>query len=231
MARSTRSYKNKTKISFKWTKELIIFLSVLSIAIILTIICLIPTTKEKFYSEFTNAAAANSATAIPEDHVFSYISYKELLKKKEAATKEDPLFILYGSSLDSTTVSNLYNLDAKAKEYGVTHIYIFNSQFAMETDQDDENDMAVIKTRAQEITGNEDTDLDLFTYNQLWVFNGEKGIESSTKLSTDIVFNSSDYMANVGGDNDNDPTFANAIQKCFSEYSPKGMAAQNNKSN
>ena len=73
MARTTK--KNRSYVSFKWTKELIIFLSALAVAIILTIICLIPTSKERFMSEWSTAISNASGTALNEDHIFKYISF------------------------------------------------------------------------------------------------------------------------------------------------------------
>lgn len=214
MARSTINMARPTKIkksgssSFKWTKELIIFLSVLAVAIILTIICLVPTTKEKFDKEFSAAATANSATALPEEHVFSYISYKDLLRKKSSS---EPLFILYGSSADATTVSNMYDLNTKADLYEVSHIYILNCEFAMNTDQDDLDELAFVENREEEL-GVED----LFTYCQLWVFQNDS-----------LVWNSQDLLDDEGVETK--PTFSFAVYKCMSLYSPKALSINEEK--
>ena len=212
MARSTR-VKKTSSTKFKWTKELIIFLSVLCLAIILTIVCLIPTKKEKFYSEFSDAATAASATALPEDHVFSYISYKDLLKKKRNADEESPLFVLYGSANDSTTISNISNLNTKADDYGVEHIYILKCDFAMKTDTDDKDELKFVEDREEEL-GVED----LFTYCQLWVFENDK-----------LVFNSYDVLEDDGVETA--PDFAFAVYKCFSQYSPKALELKSTKEN
>lgn len=211
MARTTRSRKQHSgSVRFKWTKELIILLSVLAVAIILTIVCLVPTKKEKFYSEFTDAAAAVSdATAIPEDHVFSYISYSDLLKKKASATESEPLFVLYGSSADTTTITNLYELNSRADEYEVSHIYILNCKFAMETDQDDEVELKFVEDREEELGVK-----DLFTYCQLWVFENDE-----------LVWNSQDVIDDDGLEVE--PTFSFAVFKCMSTYSPKALELKN----
>lgn len=228
MARSTRSYKKSSVTRFKWTKELIIFLSVLCLAIVLTIVCLIPTTKERFYSEFTNAAASASATPIPEDHVFSYISYGDFIDKKKSATQDKPFIVLYGSSKDTTTLTNLNMLNTKAEEFGVEHIYILNCEFAMNADKEDEEDKSFIEKRTLEIAGTTDidkTNLDLYTYNQLWVFNGEKSEATEQYDASDIVFNSKIVMKNTGSDSQ--LTFEFAVLKCFSLYSPKALENTN----
>lgn len=113
MARSNSRGRNY--VPFKWTKELIIFLSILAVAIILTIVCLIPTSKEKFMTEWSDAITAASGTALDDDHVFEYISLSKFETKKSEATKDEPLIILYGSSTDSTTVSNISSINKKHK--------------------------------------------------------------------------------------------------------------------
>lgn len=84
MARSNSRGRNY--VPFKWTKELIIFLSILAVAIILTIVCLIPTSKEKFMTEWSDAITAASGTALDDDHVFEYISLSKFETKKSEAT-------------------------------------------------------------------------------------------------------------------------------------------------
>lgn len=113
MARSNSRGRNY--VPFKWTKELIIFLSILAVAIILTIVCLIPTSKEKFMTEWSDAITAASGTALDDDHVFEYISLSKFETKKSEATNDEPLIILYGSSTDSTTVSNISSINKKHK--------------------------------------------------------------------------------------------------------------------
>lgn len=85
MARSNSRGRNY--VPFKWTKELIIFLSILAVAIILTIVCLIPTSKEKFMTEWSDAITAASGTALDDDHVFEYISLSKFETKKSEATR------------------------------------------------------------------------------------------------------------------------------------------------
>lgn len=207
MARSNsraRSY-----VPFKWTKELIIFLSVLAVAIILTIICLIPTSEEKFMTEWSNAITAASGTALEEDHVFKYISLSNLEKEKEKATAESPLIILYGSPDDSTTASNISSINTKAKQYEVEKIYIFNCDFVLKADDTDSKDKAKLEDY-KEALGFEEVE-DLNTYCQLLVYTGNSQPEFSSK---EIIEDK----------NNADADFAKAMTKCFSTYSPKALA-------
>ena len=143
MARSNSRGRNY--VPFKWTKELIIFLSILAVAIILTIVCLIPTSKEKFMTEWSDAITAASGTALDDDHVFEYISLSKFETKKSEATKDEPLIILYGSSTDSTTVSNISSINKKAQDYGIDKIYILKSDFVMNADETDSKDKAKLR--------------------------------------------------------------------------------------
>lgn len=61
-------------------------LSILAVAIILTIVCLIPTSKEKFMTEWSDAITAASGTALDDDHVLSILAYLNL-KQKERSYK------------------------------------------------------------------------------------------------------------------------------------------------
>lgn len=209
MARSNS--KSRSYVPFKWTKELIIFLSVLVVAIALTIICLIPTSKERFMNEWTEAIEAASGTAFDDEHVFEYISYNELEKARKNCTEEDPLFVLYGSCLDSTTVSNITEVNEMATEYEVDKIYILKCDFVMEADEDDAKDKAKLE-KYRDALGLEKID-NLYTYCQLFVYTN----------SSEYDFNSQDII----DDSDNtDASFSKALKKCMSTYSPKAKDSE-----
>lgn len=208
MARTTK--KNRSYVSFKWTKELIIFLSALAVAIILTIICLIPTSKERFMSEWSTAISNASGTALNEDHIFKYISLNDFIDAKSEASEDKPLIILYGSSTDSTTVSNISAIDTTAQNYDVERIYILKSDFVMTADEEDQDDKAKLE-KYRDAIGYEKTD-DIKTYCQLLVYTGEDSFAFSSKEAIDNA-------DNVDGD------FTKAMHYCFSKYSPKGKDA------
>lgn len=204
MARSNS--KSRSYVQFKWTKELIIFLSILLVAIILTIICLIPTSKERFMNEWTEAIEAAEGTAFDEDHVFEYITYNELEKARKNCSEDEPLFVLYGSCLDSTTVSNITEVNDMATDYEVEKIYIFKCDFVMEADKDDAKDKAKLE-KYRDALCLEKID-NLYTYCQLFVFTN----------SDAYSFNSQDII----DDSDNtDASFSKALKNCMSLFSPK----------
>lgn len=201
MARSS-SRKRKNYVKFKWTKELIIFLSVLFIAILLTIACVVPTSKEKFMDSWNEATTASSATALDEDNVYKQIKYKDLLKKKNSS---EPLFVLYGSTKDNQTALSIQSINQKAKDFDIDRIYILNADFALDADQNSSSDKQMLKERKESL-GVEKLD----AYCQLWVYQDGK-----------LVFNTQDVI----DDKDNtDATFSKALSKCFSTYSPKSKS-------
>lgn len=217
MARSNSRGRNYTP--FKWTKELIIFLTILVVAIVLTIVCLIPTSKEKFMTEWSNAIKAASATALDEDHVFEYISLSKLEDKKKEATKDEPLFILYGSSADSTTVSNISSINTKAQDYGIEKIYILRSDFVMSADETDAKDKAKLNEYKEALLGNDNASStvnydDIKSYCQLFVYTGSDEYDFSSKVLIDD-------KNNLNAD------FTKALTKCFSKYTKK-LEEQNN---
>ena len=204
MARSNSRGRNY--VPFKWTKELIIFLSILAVAIILTIVCLIPTSKEKFMTEWSNAITAASGTALDEDHVFEYISLSKFEAKKSEATKDEPLIILYGSSTDSTTVSNISSIDK---------IYILKSDFVMNADETDSKDKAMLDEYKEALLGKDKASSsinydDIKTYCQLFVYTG----------ADEYDFNS---QALIDDKNNLNADFAKAMTKCFSKYTAKDV--------
>lgn len=213
MARSNSRGRNY--VPFKWTKELIIFLSILAVAIILTIVCLIPTSKEKFMTEWSDAITAVSGTALDDDHVFEYISLSKFETKKSEATKDEPLIILYGSSTDSTTVSNISSINKKAQDYGIDKIYILKSDFVMNADETDSKDKAKLDEYKEALLGKDkasssiDYD-DIKTYCQLFVYTG----------ADEYDFNS---QALIDDKNNLNADFAKAMTKCFSKYTPKDV--------
>lgn len=209
MARSNSRGRNY--VPFKWTKELIIFLSVLVVAIVLTIVCLIPTSKEKFMTEWSNAITAASGTSLDEDHVFEYISLSKFEDKKKEATSENPLIILYGSSTDSTTASNISSINTKAQDYKIDKIYILKSDFVMNADESDAKDKAKLDEYKEAILGKDEADKtidysEIKSYCQLYVYTGADGYDFSSKSVVD--------------DKDNlNADFAKAMTMCFSKYS------------
>ena len=200
MARTNK--KSRSYVSFKWTKELIIFLSVLAVAIILTIICLIPTSKEKFMTEWSNAGAT-----LNEDHIYKYIDLDDFIDAKKDASEDKPLIILYGSSTDSTTVSNISTIDTTAQNYDIERIYILKSDFVMNADDTDKDDKAKLE-EYREALGYEKLD-DIKSYCQLLVYTGGDSFAFSSKEAVDNT-------DNVNAD------FSKAMRTCFSKYSPKG---------
>lgn len=200
MARSTAKRRTGSE-KFVWTKELIIFLSVLLVAIAVTIFCLVPSKTERFNKEWQDAATAQSVTAIPNDNVFEYIDYDDLLDLIED-TKDEPLFVFYASPADANSVTNIITISDYSETYEVEKVYILNCNFHMQHDDEDIDDLKMIEDRTEKLQVET-----LEVYSQFWVYENGK-----------LVFNSDDdAYENV--------TFEWIVNKCYGEFTEIGKGA------
>lgn len=201
MARSTSRKRRTASERFVWTKELIIFLSGLGLLIALTIWALIPTKSERFYKEWTEAAAANEVqSVIPKDNVFEYIDYSDL-KKKIDKNPDEPIYVFYAYSEDINCLNSIVTLQDKATYYGVEQIYILNADFYAELE--DEDKVQDNKEYKEILEQQEALGVEFDKIGQLWVF------QNGT-----IKFNSSD-------DKYEEQSFEFIAKKCFQEFAVK----------
>lgn len=161
--------RKKNVIKFKWTKELIITLSVLVVLIISAVVLALPTPSEKIYNEYASVSATLSS-----DHVFVKTSYKGLLSKIEK--EDDLIFVYYGSTTCTNCVSNIEVFNSTAKSFEVKKVYYLESTFVDKLDEDKDEDMAKRDAWEVELGGVTLTDTP-----SLWVYQGGK-----------LIFNSSD---------------------------------------
>ena len=201
MARSTSRKRRTASERFVWTKELIMFLSGLGLLIALTIWALIPTKSERFYNEWTEAAAANEIqNVIPKENVFEYIDYSDL-KKKIDKKENEPIYVFYAYSEDVNCLNNIYTLQQKAEYYDVEKIYVLNADFYAELE--DEDKVQDNKEYKEILEQQEALGVEFDKIGQLWVFN--KG---------SIKFNSSDEKFE-------EQSFDFIAKKCFQEFAVK----------
>lgn len=180
MARAQRSRKRRTgSESFKWTKELIIFLAGIAVVIGLTIWALVPTKSERFLKEWQEAATLNEVTPIPNEHVFEYIDYNDLVDLIEE-NGETPIYVFYAHYEDVQSLSRISKLNTKAQDFEVEKIYILSAEMYYDLEQDEKVESN--KTFNEIQKREENLDVDMETFGQLWVFANGK-----------IEFDSTDY--------------------------------------
>lgn len=198
-----RNKNDRTK--FKWTKELIFLLCGLGAAIIIMIICLIPTSKTSFYNKYVT-----DSNALNKDNVFEEISYENLKKKIE---NKEMVYVFYSTDLDATCKTNIGILDyytnkhqktTENTHYDVDKVYVLDAKFAYELNEDDSNQLAKFNEKEDYFNSkraDKIKELDLKTYSQLWVFD-----------AGEMVFSSETVI----GDNQASATFRTCVIKAFS---------------
>lgn len=187
MARATKKRRNASK-KFKWTKELIFLIVFLCVIGLATGLMSIESSATKLYNEITEAQASklgsDSSSTVPymsEENVFKKIEYKDLLKK---IATDEYTFVYYGSTDDSTFLTYIETVNSRAKEYDVSRVYLYSSDWALNLDLDDEDDG---KANKQKLVDRENSlcGVDLETAPNLWVFKNGKLLFEASKLTSD----------------------------------------------
>ncbi len=179
MARSKR----RNKATFKWTKELIILLSVIIVMIGVTIVLGIPSKADKLYEKYTSAQTS-SQTALTEDNVFEEISFKKLAKRIK---NDEYTYVYYGSITVTEFLDNIEAVNQAAQLYEIDKVYILESTWVQELDLEDEDDgkenQAKLDAREEQLDG-----VDMSIYPSLWIFKNGKVVFNSDDILNDDYF-------------------------------------------
>lgn len=178
MARSNKRRKVKTK--FRWTKELIILIVFIALIGLGTGLLSIESKSTKLYKEITTAQTSEQ-TALSEDNVFEWISYKDLKKKINSSNYT---YVYYGSLNVADFLANIEAVNQGAQDYEVKKVYLYSSTWAEELDLTDEDTLdenkEALSNREAALGG-----VDLRTYPQLLVFKDGKAVFKSADLTGD----------------------------------------------
>jgi len=204
----------KNKVKFKWTKELVFLILGLLTIIGVTIYLSIPNNNEKITAEIndaielansqassdsTDGSSTTTYSPLPNDNVFKTIKHDDLISE---ISNTEYVYVLYGSTNNSTLLSNISTINTTAVAEEIETVYIYSSLWVEETEDLEAEEFKLEKKAIEhEINANKDKDVEEFTvlsYPALLVFHNGA-----------LVFNSQQYE---GLDYS---TWAMYIQKAF----------------
>lgn len=199
MARATKRRRNATT-KFRWTKELIFLIVFLCVIGLATGLMSIESSATKLYKEITEAqqsvlgSSSDDSSSIPymsEDNVFKKIEYKDLLKQ---ITSDEYTFVYYGTTTDSTFLTYIETVNSRAKEYDVSRVYLYSSDWTSSLDLNDEDEGEANK---QKLVDRENSlaGVDLESIPNLWVFKSGKLVFEASKLTGDTYSSANWYFA------------------------------------
>ncbi|MBQ9449320.1 MAG: hypothetical protein IJU60_05545 [Acholeplasmatales bacterium] len=194
MASKNRKRKNK----FVWTKELIFLIAGLLILIAIAVVINLPTSAEKSLSRYNTAITtyntdnSTSYTTLPKDHVFKEIDYNGLLNEK---TKNEYVYVFYGSLTSGTYLEQLSNINTKAKDCEVKTVYLmFADWYENATDKESLSFITELEDREEKLSSGrtEHDKVSLAAHPALLVFKDNK-----------LVYNTQTYQNATSGDDYN----------------------------
>ena len=150
------SKSRRKKAKFKLTKELVILVVGLLAILVATIILAIPSSEKKFYNKLRDAVTNygdSNAQLFSSDHVFKEIDedeYIDVINEVKSTANSGYTYFLYGQLTNSTYVSQLYPINETAKDYGVSHVYLFYSTFYNAAKDNDELNTSSFKEKCNE---------------------------------------------------------------------------------
>lgn len=202
------SKRNRKKVKFKWTKELIFLISALVVLLTVTIILAIPSADKKNLTKWNEAIQAyntensTSYSTIPTDNVLKEISggsYEAQFNNvRSEADNDGYTYIFYGSLTNATFLEQLSNINNLAKEYEIEKIYILYADFYEDAKAEETVETASFRSECsgyENILNNgkskDATDIDLTLFPALFVYHDNKLIfnTQSGKDSTEYSWN------------------------------------------
>ena len=150
------SKSRRKKAKFKLTKELVILVVGLLAILVATIILAIPSSEKKFYNKLRDAVinyGDSNTQLFSSDHVFKEIDedeYIDVINEVKSTANSGYTYFLYGQLTNSTYVSQLYPINETAKDYGVSHVYLFYSTVYNAAKDNDELNTSSFKEKCNE---------------------------------------------------------------------------------
>ncbi len=210
------SKRNRKKVKFKWTKELIILLAGLAILLTVTIILAIPSQDKKNLTKWNDAITAyNSENSTSYSTLGSTdIHLKEVGGSDEAQFKkarsisdtEGYTYFFYGTLTNATYLEQLSKINTLATTYELGSVYLLYATFYEDAKADSTTDTVSFKQTCdtyEDILNKgksaDATEIDLTSYPALFVYKNNS-----------LIFNTQ-----VGKDSD-EYSWSIYIQKAFS---------------
>lgn len=204
------SKRNRKKVKFKWTKELIILISSLVVLLVVTIILGIPSADKKNLNKWNeaiqnyNSENSTSYSTLTSENVLKEVSGTDESHFKNArnkADKEGYTYFFYGSLTNATFLEQLYNVNKLAKDYEIEEVYIMYADFYEEAKNNEEIETASFRTTCK---GYEDIlntgkngdakEIDLTIYPALFVYKDNSLIWNSQVGNDSSEYNWSIYI-------------------------------------
>ena len=210
------SKRNRKKVKFKWTKELIILIVALVALLTVTIILAIPSQDKKNLTKWNDAITAYntenstsySTLGSTDIHLKEVSGSDEALfnKVRSISDTDGYTYFFYGSLTNATYLEQLSKINSLATEYKIENVYLVYATFYEEADADNETDTVSFRQTCDKYedilnTGKngDATEIDLTVYPAMFVYKNNS-----------LIFNTQ-----VGKDS-NEYSWSIYIQKAFS---------------
>ena len=203
------SKRNRKKVKFKWTKELIILLVALATLLTVTIILAIPSQDKKNLSKWNDAITAYntenstsySTLASTDNHLKEVGGSDEshFKKARDLADTEGYTYFFYGSLTNATFLEQLSKINTVADNYEIENVYVLYATFYEEAQADNETDTVSFKQKCdayEDILNSgkngDATEIDLTVYPALFVYKN-----NSLIFNTQVGKDSEEYSWSI----------------------------------
>ena len=202
------SKRNRKKVKFKWTKELIILLAALAILLTVTIILAIPSQDKKNLTKWNDAITAyNTENSTSYSTLGTDVHLKEVSgsdeslfnKARSIADNEGYTYFFYGSLSNATYLEYLSKINSLADEYEIENVYLMYATFYEEAEADSETDTISFKQTCDKYedilnTGKsgDATEIDLTVFPALFVYKN-----NSLIFNTQVGKDSGEYSWSI----------------------------------
>ncbi len=134
--------KSYRKTKFQFTKPLGLLIAFFAVILVVGIITVQPTKKERLYNAFIDDSGSN---ILEVDHNLEEVNVKQLKKQVESAEQGKYIFLLYGSASSSETVSNLSAIMQYTEYFEIETLYFLDSTNYSASVDDDGNTVTKIE--------------------------------------------------------------------------------------
>ncbi len=202
------SKRNRKKVKFKWTKELIILIAALAILLTVTIILAIPSQDKKNLTKWNEAITTYNtdnntsySTLGTEVHLKEVSGSDEKLFKKvrDIADTDGYTYFFYGTLSDATYLEQLSKINSMAIEYEIESVYLVYATFYEDAKADEKLDTVSFRQTCDSYesilnTGKDGdaTEIDLTVYPALFVYKN-----NSLIFNTQVGKDSQEYSWSI----------------------------------
>lgn len=202
------SKRNRKKVTFKWTKELIILIAAIVVLLTVTIILAIPSQDKKNLTKWNDAITAyNTENSTSYSTLGTDVHLKEVggsdeshfTKARDLANNEGYTYFFYGSLSNATFLEQLSKVNSVAVEYEIENVYILYATFYENAEADEEVDTVSFKQTCDKYEdilnsgkNGDATEVDLTYYPAIFVFKN-----NSLIFNTQVGKDSEEYSWSI----------------------------------